>query len=151
MGIFPFFWQIRGGGTLLCGREEGFSLVEVMAAVALVGILIIPVFSMFMGSARTVLLGGQETKAVTLAQEGMEMLKGRGYAQLKDDLQEKEAVIRQETVGDYYREVEYKCMPLAHLLPGAEGEIIFLQVLVSWGEADQRRAVSLISFLGDEC
>lgn len=104
---------------------------------------------MFMGSVMTVLLAGQETKAVTLAQEGMEILKGRGYAQLKNELQGQEGVLWQEAVGDYLREAELKCLPLSHFFPGAEGEVIFLQVLVSWGKADKRRSVSLVSYLGE--
>ncbi|MGI6309008.1 MAG: type IV pilus modification PilV family protein [Dethiobacteria bacterium] len=135
--------------SCLWGREEGFSLIEVMAAVALLGILIIPIFSLFTGSVANVLHSSQETKAVTLAQEGMEILKGMGYAALKDYLQGKEEVSRQETIGDYSREVKLKCMPLAHLFPDAEGEVIFLQVLVSWGEADRQRSVSLVSYLGE--
>ncbi len=105
-----------------------------------------------MGSAVTVLLAGQETKAVTLAQEGMEILKGRGYAQLENELQGQgqEGVLWQEAVGDYWREAELKCLPLARLFPGAEGEVIFLQVSVSWGEEDKRRSVSLVSLLGED-
>ena len=70
-------------------KEEGFSLIEVIAAVAMAGILVIPIFSLFTGSAAHIIISCQETEAATLAQEAMETLKGRGYAALKDYLQGK--------------------------------------------------------------
>ncbi|NMB35757.1 MAG: type II secretion system protein [Firmicutes bacterium] len=139
-------------GTPLYRREAGFSLIEVLAAVALVGILIIPLLSMFTGSIRAVLLAGQETKAVSLAQEKMEVLKGKGYAQLKKELQEQKNSPRREAVGDYWWETELKCLPLSHLFPGLEegAEIIFLRVSVFWGEEGKQRSVSLVSYLGED-
>ena len=127
-------------------------MIEVLATVALVGILIIPLLSMFTGSIRAVLLAGQETKAVSLAQEKMEIMKGRGYTKLKNELQGREGVSRREALGDYRRETELRCLPLSHLFPGVEEEleIIFLRVSVLWGEEDRQRLVSLVSYLGEE-
>lgn len=151
MGKYLFPWLIRAGGVngLPGGKEAGFSLLEVLAAVALVGILIIPVLSMFMGSTLTVLLAGQETKAVALAQAEMEMLKGRGYAELKNELQGQEKVHWREEAGYFKKEIGLKRLLLAQLFPGAEGEVIVLEVSVFWGEKDKRRSVSLVSYLGE--
>ena len=64
-------------------KEEGFSLLEVVAAVAILSAVIIPVFSMFVGGKLSVFSGRHETEAVILAQEQMDELKGRGYGQLR--------------------------------------------------------------------
>lgn len=131
-------------------KEEGFSIIEVMAAVAILGILIIPLFSLFLGSAANVLYGGQETKAVTLAQEGMEILKGTGYKALKDLLQEEGEACLQEKLGGFSREMKMKVIPVAALFPGTEGEVIFLEVLVAWGGENRQRSISLVSYLGEK-
>lgn len=136
----------------LCGMEAGFSLIEVLAAVALVGILIVPILSMFMGSTMSVLLAGRETQAVSLAQEEMEILKGKGYAWLKDELRGREEAYWRETKGNFGKEMELKRLPLSYLFPEMEGEaeLLVLRVSVFWGEKDEQRVVSLVSYLGED-
>lgn len=132
-------------------KEDGFSLIEVLAAVAMVGILIMPISSLFTSSAALIRLSRQETEAATLAQEGMEILKGRGYAALKNCLQGEEEACWQEARGDYTRETKIMPVPLSDLFPDAVGEILFLKVLVSWGNSENPRTVSLVSYLGEGC
>jgi prepilin-type N-terminal cleavage/methylation domain-containing protein len=60
--------------------EEGFSLIEIIAVAAILGIILVPVLSMFAGASFATLLAGEETVAAAiLAQERMEELKGAGY------------------------------------------------------------------------
>ena len=80
---------------------KGFSLIEVMAAVALLGILIIPIFSLFTGSVANVLHSSQETKAVTRLR-GNGRLKGMGYGAERLSAGKGE-VSWQETIGGYSR------------------------------------------------
>ena len=115
----------------------------------MMGILVMPIFSLFLSSAGNILVSRQETEAATLAQEGMEILKGQGYAAFKDLPQGKENTYRQEVAGGYSRVMKVEAVSLADLFPGAEGKVIFLEVFVSWGKPENPRTVSLISYLGE--
>jgi prepilin-type N-terminal cleavage/methylation domain-containing protein len=135
----------RSSESLLIRNEKGFSLIEVLAVAAVLGLLMLPVFSMFSGASLAALVGGQETQAVTLAQQRMEELKGMGYGQLMDQI-DGEACFA-ESLGIFQREVFLTTVELGDIFPGGEGEVILLEVTVSWGD-EQVRSVSLRSYLG---
>ncbi|MDO9536294.1 MAG: type II secretion system protein [Bacillota bacterium] len=128
-------------------NEEGFSLIEVLAVAAVLGILMLPVFSMFTGASFSALLGGQETQAVTLAQQRMEELKGMGYGQLMDHINGEGEICLVDSVDIFQREAFITTVGLGDIFPGGEGEVILLEVTVSWGD-DSGRSVCLRSYLG---
>ncbi len=129
-------------------REEGFSLLEVIAAVTVLGLILLPVYSMFAGGTFAALSGRHETVAVTLAQEGMEEIKGRGYGQLREYMAGREEASLEENLGFYKRKAAMQILQLGEITAGGDGEIIVIKVTVSWGEGEGSRSVSLTSFLG---
>lgn len=127
--------------------EEGLSLIEVIAVVAVLGVLMLPLFSMFAGASFATLLGGQETQAVTLAQQRMEELKGMGYGLLMDLMNGEGEICFEESVGIFQRESFITRVWIGDIFPGEEGEVILLEVTVSWGN-NSGRSVCLRSYLG---
>jgi len=130
-------------------KEEGFSLLEVVAAVAILSAVIIPVFSMFVGGKLSVFSGRHETEAVILAQEQMEELKGRGYGQLRMLMAGQERIETEDTSGPYARKVVLEVLPLEKITDCEGGEVIFIQITVSWSDGRGDRSITLSSFLGE--
>lgn len=62
------------------GSESGYSLVEVMVAIMLLAIAIIPMVSMFDAGLRAAVLGGNYDKARALANEELEEIKALPYS-----------------------------------------------------------------------
>ena len=133
---------------MLITREEGFSLLEVIAAVAVLGIILVPACSMLAGGRNAVLLGKHQTEAATLAQDGMETLKGYGYEQLRSLMVGREELELEENLGFYSRKYKLQIIPLEAVAAVGDGEILFVQVMVSWSDVRGRRSVSLSSLLG---
>ncbi|HHT45908.1 MAG TPA: type II secretion system protein [Firmicutes bacterium] len=130
--------------------EEGFSLIEVIAVAAILGVIIAPVYSLFAGASLATLLAGEETKAVAFAQERMEEIKGMGYPLLERNLNDKGELRLEESLGLFERETVIKKVGIDTLLPEGSGELLLLQINVSWGEG-HRRSTTLTSYLGKGC
>ena len=128
--------------------EEGFSLIEIIAVAAILGVVLLPVLSMFAGASFATLLAGEETKAIALAQERMEELKGAGYGALEISLGGKGELRMGETLGSFKRDALISRVGIDTILPGEDGELIFLEVTVSWGKG-YGRSLSLSSHLGE--
>lgn len=131
-------------------REEGYTLLEVIAAVVFLGIILLPIYSMFVASFWTNLTGRNLTVAATLAQDEMERLKGKGYEKLRERMLGKEELTFEEEVGGYKKSVTLKILSLDEIAPGNEGEIILIDVAVSWEKGRQETPVwvKVSSFLG---
>ncbi len=66
--------------TRLAGiDEEGFTLVELMIAMIIIGIGILPIAAVQTVSTRAVVATGQDTRALSIAQGQMEAVVGAGY------------------------------------------------------------------------
>jgi prepilin-type N-terminal cleavage/methylation domain-containing protein len=128
--------------------EEGFSLIEIIAVAAILGVILVPVLSMFAGASFATLLAGEETVAAALAQERMEELKGAGYSALEIILDGKRELLLEETPGSFRRETLISSVGVDTILPGGDGELIFLEVTVFWGDGHER-SLSLSSHLGE--
>ncbi|MGI6328358.1 MAG: type IV pilus modification PilV family protein [Dethiobacteria bacterium] len=128
--------------------EEGFSLIEIIAVAAILGVILVPVLSMFAGASFATLLAGEETVAAALAQERMEELKGAGYSALEIILDGKRELLLEETPGSFRRETLISSVGVDTILPGEDGELIFLEVTVFWGDG-HGRSLSLSSHLGE--
>lgn len=59
--------------------EAGFSLVELMVAVILIAIGILPIAAVQSGSTRDVVATGQHTRALSVAQGQMEVARAAGF------------------------------------------------------------------------
>ena len=56
-------------------NKKGQSLLEVIIAVAVFGLVAATILNFTLGGSQTLLLGGQETKAESLAQQGIEAVR----------------------------------------------------------------------------
>ena len=61
------------------GSESGYSLVEVMAAIMILALAILPMVGMFDAALRAAVLGGKYDKAWTLADEKLEEIRALPY------------------------------------------------------------------------
>ncbi len=130
--------------------EEGFSLIEVIAVAAILGVIIAPVYSLFAGASLATVLAGEERKTVAFALERMEEIKGMGYPLLERNLNDKGELRLEESLGLFERETVIKKVGIDTLLPEGSGELLLLQINVSWGEG-HRRSTTLTSYLGKGC
>lgn len=73
----------KRAGRLYILNERGLSLVEVMVVSVILGIVAVGFFATFDVSKRLTAAARQETKAVNLAQEKLEELRGVPYADLE--------------------------------------------------------------------
>jgi type IV pilus assembly protein PilV len=60
-------------------REAGFTLVELMVALVLIGVGILPIAMIQSGSTRDVVATGQHTRALHIAQGQMEVARTAGF------------------------------------------------------------------------
>ena len=63
----------------LVNAQQGFSLVEVLVALAVLGILTPAIVGIFVGGTGFLHAGGCRTTAVKIAQERIEEIKSRGF------------------------------------------------------------------------
>lgn len=82
--VSPTCPQPRGSSLIeRLKNESGYSLVEVMVAIMILAIAIIPMVSMFDAGLRAALLGGNYDKARALAGEKMEEVRALNYAEVE--------------------------------------------------------------------
>jgi prepilin-type N-terminal cleavage/methylation domain-containing protein len=61
------------------GSSRGFTLIEVLIAIALIGIVSVAILGAISTSSKTVSLADERTTAESLARKQMEYIKGQGY------------------------------------------------------------------------
>lgn len=133
---------------MLIRQEDGFSLLEVIFAVAVLGIIMLPVYSMFTAGSFASLTGRHQTIATTLAQDEMEALKGKGYEKLRELMAGREELNLEEDLGEYKKKVRLNILQLEEIASSGEGEIILIHIAVYRGKSNENLLVSLTSFLG---
>jgi prepilin-type N-terminal cleavage/methylation domain-containing protein len=67
------------------GGDAGFTLVELMVALLLITIGILPIAAVQSGSTRDVVTTGQHTRALSIAQERMEVARAAGFTAAQTD------------------------------------------------------------------
>lgn len=70
--------------TRLFREESGYSLVEVIVAMMILAVAILPMVSMFDAGLRAAALGGNYDKARALAGKQLEIAKSRPYSEVRD-------------------------------------------------------------------
>lgn len=63
--------------------ESGYSMVEVLAAIIILSLAILPMVSMFDAGLRAAVLGGNYDKARALANSNLEEAKSKGFAEIE--------------------------------------------------------------------
>jgi len=65
----------------LLSKSSGYSLIELLVAVTILGLVVAPFLGLFGGSYQAIAASNRQTKAVYLAQQKIETLKSKGYEQ----------------------------------------------------------------------
>ena len=136
--------RIRAG----TGGESGFTLLEVMIALAIMGIGLGIVMQLFSGSLQAAYKSGKYTDATLLARQKMEEVL------LKNELEEGwESGVFSDDFRDFSWEVQikpyqYADQPVKGQL-GADNQVLIkmlqIEVKVSWEEGEKERRVSLLT------
>ncbi len=133
-------------------KSYGYSLIEILVAFAILGILIPPLAGLFINSFAAVKNAGHRTIAANLSREGMELVKASGYEHLhasytahgtyiiiEDPVPGYPLFKRITTVEDYaVKNPNY----IYH-------NLLFINVTVSWSIFDGEHLVSIDSLLAD--
>lgn len=135
--------------------QQGYSLLEVLVALVILAVIIMPLLSLFIQGHSHSRSAGLKTRAVLYGQEEMERLKNLGFDGLRgkvaggsyllpeDQWEEEEGMVRHYRLELVNQEVE-----------GIEGvvqvQLIKVQVQVGWIEGEGRgREITLASFLAE--
>jgi len=69
----------------LFSEKGGYSLIELLIAVTILGLVVAPFLGLFGGSFGTIAAAGKQTEAIHLCQQKVESLKAKGYAKVYED------------------------------------------------------------------
>ncbi|MCD5401096.1 prepilin-type N-terminal cleavage/methylation domain-containing protein [candidate division NPL-UPA2 bacterium] len=131
-------------------HPRGFTLIEILVALAILGVVLVPLLSLFLQGARANRRAGMKTEAVVIAQGQMEGLKAQGFVAVRA---EQGGTLDQRFVSvmlpfppnhDLHYELELREETVA---TGVTVELILIEIYV--GETGQERELLLTSFLGD--
>lgn len=77
--------MIKLASYVLFSEKCGYSLIELLIAVTILGLVVAPFLGLFGGSYNAIFTAGRETEALHLCQQKVESLKTKGYEQVYDD------------------------------------------------------------------
>lgn len=133
------------------GFDHGYSLLEVLMASVLLGIVALPLTSLFMIGYNHVNASGEKTAALAYGVQEMERLKSQGYSALKNHIDEgyEQSPVDSELLSRGYeryhkiREVRKKLVVNDEEI---EVEVLLLEVYVNWSGLVDRELI-LTSYL----
>ena len=115
-------------------NESGYSLIEVMVAIVILAIAILPMVGMFDAGLRASVVGSKYDRARALANENIEQVRALEYEEARTDYPPNEAPMG-ETKGifDYEVDTEYATLDGGEIVgePGARG-MMKVTVTVEW-------------------
>jgi len=137
-------WRFAGLVSVL-RKEEGLTLAELLVTVALLGVLMIPVFNLLLSGSSYLDRAGSRTEAVNLAREKMEEIKAGAPGQGGFPEVEELEGYRRETKVSSPREKE---------VTRESGGVLLLtlrevEVEVFWEEENRERSLKMESFLAE--
>jgi len=136
-----------------CSR--GYSLIEVLMALTVLSILILPLLSLFVYGIDYSHWAGRETKGAAYAHDMMEHLKAEGFRSLKQQISTDYFLVPEEDweeIGSYtrYYSLQMVTKEMAYDEDFLNIELLLIEVYVEWDERE--REIVLTSYLapGDE-
>ena len=72
---------------MIIKSNSGYTLVEIILAIAIMGLVVVPVFSYMTNSGRLITYADEREMAIWIAQQRMEFLKSQGYGDIDGELQ----------------------------------------------------------------
>ncbi len=130
----------------------GYTFIELMVAITILGFLIAPLLGLFTGSFSSITAAGNKTAAVNLGREKMESLKAGGYEFVYDYYVSREtSPFTEENIPAwprYRRTTEVAPLKLdqEEFPPGAE--LVHIKITVYWTDRGAESVEVLESTLG---
>ncbi|PKM83633.1 MAG: hypothetical protein CVU88_01950 [Firmicutes bacterium HGW-Firmicutes-13] len=145
---------------------KGHSLIEILVALTIIAVVVIPVLSLFLQGYSGSCSAGMKTVAAAYGQEKMEKLKAQDFIVLKDKLTDNYYELpenEREQLGDFtrYYTLYLDCKEIEGNNKGSEGneddedeehvsiELLLIEVYVKWFDEREREFV-LTSYLSDK-
>ncbi len=123
-------------------RYKGFSLVEVLVSLALAGLLIISLSTLFLSGYDKVISAAESTAAAALAQGELEKIKARDYAELRELVGSGNSYKSGEIQeGKYNITYSLTLVTEEYLVAGISytPELLLLEVTVTWHRGRERK------------
>ncbi|MDD4047769.1 MAG: type II secretion system protein [Clostridia bacterium] len=132
--------------VLKMNNEKGFTLLEIMISLLILGIALVPMYNAFSSQTITVKYNANKTEAIGLAQEIMENLKAKNLNKeilMSDD--------RKLIQG--HTDFEYEINIIDELVESIGGtqinRLLKVKVTVYYNISEQERHVELVTKMGD--
>ncbi|HSW35552.1 MAG TPA: type II secretion system protein [Candidatus Limnocylindrales bacterium] len=134
-------------------RSEGYSFVELLVAITILGIVVAPFIGLFATGFTAITAAGQQTTAVNLGRAKMEAVKALGYeAAYNHYITNNNPIQENEIAGfpGYHRVTTVQ--PHAFFLsypnePPRKLELLLINVTVSWTMRETEKSETLTSLL----
>lgn len=123
--------------------ENGYTLVEIVLAIAILGLVLVPVFSYMMNSGRLITYADEREMAIWIAQQRMEFLKSYGYDDIDGNI-ENDVLASDHVSYDHDKYPDYK---LFESIDDSEDSIKKIMITIKWDNGD--REVDLHSKIAD--
>lgn len=132
--------------------DSGYSFIELLVALALLGIVVTPFLNMFFIGLASINNARLQTTAINLCRSRLEQLRASGYDQVFDNYVNSHNEAHVEPDPEGYRGFQRETNVSLHLLPLGEpghgpAELLLLEVTVTWLDRDQEHAETLSSYL----
>ena len=134
-------------------NRQGYSLIELLVAITVLGLVAIPFYTLFSSSYLAVNNAGSKTAAVNLCRSGMENFKSLGYPQVGELVSEEIPYkLVEENLSEHpgfkrVTTVEPISFSVSEHFPNLLN-LYLIEVTVYWEQQDSVRSTCLYSYLG---
>ena len=140
---------------LIFRSNSGYTYIELLIALTILGLMISPILMMFSGSYLAIKNAGNHSAAVNLCRQQMETVKSLGYnAALDLYTTEKENSHNREDNIEGFKGFRRTTTASPFIIsctnnPDLEFELLLIEIEVAWNEGENERKESLKSLLSD--
>jgi len=116
--------------------KAGFTLIEVVLAIAILAIALVPIFGYMINSQSVITHADRREKALILAQQNMETIKNMDYSNIDNTI----PIDIDNTDPDLDKYPDYSGELTVNPYVNSGGEDIKMKILIieiSWGDADE--------------
>lgn len=139
--------------NLIFRSNSGYTFIELLVALAILGLLISPVLMMFSGSFISIKSAGNQSAAVNLCRQQMEKVKSLGYDSALElySTENADVIIPEENINnfpDFKRTTKVSPYTLTCTKdPDLEAELLLIEIIVTWKEGSTEKKESLTGLL----
>ena len=135
--------------------NSGYTFIELLVALTILGLMIPPVLMMFSGSFLSINHAGNHTRAVNLCRQQMELVKSLGYDSALElySTVDTEPIIPEDSITNspgFKRTTRVESYNLTCTSnPGLETKLLLVEISVTWNEGKSERKETLTGLLSD--